>query len=193
MKEDALVILDDAVSKEPKTKTLREQLEKLGLTNALVIGGEKLDENFARAASNIPNVDVLPLAGLNVYDVLRRKTLVLTREAVDGVHGRFDGSAKVDITDFTGDRFVDDIVLIDGVGSQSAKKLAAAGYATLTSIAKLSEADASKAFEDAGYGPRAQREEWHAQAKEMVAGKPPRAQVDKRYVAQVLAKRAKEA
>ena len=192
VKDDSLIVLDAASTDAPKTKTLRDQLEKLGLTNALVIGGEKLDENFEKAARNIPNIDVLPLAGLNVYDVLRRHKLVLTREAVEGVHARFEGGGSA-ITDFSGDNFVDEIVLIDGVGAQSARKLAAAGYATLTSVASLSEADAAKVFEEAGYGPRAAREDWHGQAKEMVAGKPPRAKVDQRHVQQVLAKRAKGA
>ena len=53
-----------------------------------------MDEGFAKAARNIPNIDVLPLAGLNVYDVMRRKTLVLTRDAVDGVHARFAATEK---------------------------------------------------------------------------------------------------
>lgn len=192
-KAGELVVLEDASSKEGKTKAVREQLEKLGLTNALVIGGETLDENFARAARNIPNIDVLPTAGLNVYDVLRRKKLVLTKDAVDAVHARFDGGGKQEVTDFSGDNFVDEIVLIDGVGAQSAKVLGKAGYATLSSVAKLSAADAAKVFEEAGYGPRAEREDWHGQAKEMVGGKPPRAKVDQRYAAQVIAKRAKEA
>ena len=62
VKESAFIVLDDATVDAPKTKMLREQFEKLGLTNALVIGGETLDDNFAKAARNIPNVDVLPLA-----------------------------------------------------------------------------------------------------------------------------------
>lgn len=87
VKDEALIVLD-ALEGE-KTKDVSAQLKKLGISNALVIGGEKLDEKFAKAARNIPNIDVLPLAGLNVYDVLRRKTLVLTREAVEGVNARF--------------------------------------------------------------------------------------------------------
>ena len=58
------------------------------------MGGAELDAKFAKAASNIPNIDVLPLAGLNVYDVLRRKTLVLSREAVEGVNARFAEAEK---------------------------------------------------------------------------------------------------
>lgn len=191
-KESSLIVLEEATASEAKTKTLRAQFEALGLKNALVIGGEKLDENFAKAARNIPNIDVLPYAGLNVYDVMRRHTLVLTKEAVEAVHARFDGSSNL-VADFAGDNFVDDIVLVDGIGAQSAKVLTKAGYATLSSIAGLSEADAAKVFEEAGYGPRAAREDWYGQAKEMVAGKPPRAKVDQRYAAQVIAKRAKEA
>ncbi|HEX5008217.1 MAG TPA: 50S ribosomal protein L4 [Hyphomonadaceae bacterium] len=92
VKDESLVILD-ALSGE-KTKEVSAQLKKLGIENALVIGGEKLDEKFAKAARNIPNIDVLPLAGLNVYDVMRRKTLVLTREAVEGVNARFAETEK---------------------------------------------------------------------------------------------------
>ncbi|MDP3736083.1 MAG: 50S ribosomal protein L4 [Hyphomonadaceae bacterium] len=92
VKDEALIILD--VLEGDKTKDVSIQLKKLGISNALVIGGEKLDEKFAKAARNIPNIDVLPLAGLNVYDVMRRKTLVLTREAVEGVNARFAVTEK---------------------------------------------------------------------------------------------------
>jgi large subunit ribosomal protein L4 len=87
--EGTLVVLDSATLDAPKTKALKERFAKLGLTNALVIGGQELDGNFKLAARAIPNVDVLPAAGLNVYDVLRRNTLVLTRDAVDAVAARF--------------------------------------------------------------------------------------------------------
>ena len=93
VKDDAIVVLDKAELKEAKTKTLVEHLSKLGLENALIIDGA-VDENFARAARNIPNIDVLPVAGLNVYDVLRRNTLVVTKDALDGIQARFDGAAK---------------------------------------------------------------------------------------------------
>jgi large subunit ribosomal protein L4 len=92
VKDEALIVVD-ALEGE-KTKDVVAQLKKLGISNALVIGGEKLNEKFAKAARNIPNIDVLPLAGLNVYDILRRKTLVLTREAVDGVNARFAEAEK---------------------------------------------------------------------------------------------------
>jgi large subunit ribosomal protein L4 len=92
VKDESLIVVD-ALAGE-KTKDISAKLRKLGIDNALVIGGEKLDEKFAKAARNIPNIDVLPLAGLNVYDVLRRKKLVLTREAVEGVIARFAEAEK---------------------------------------------------------------------------------------------------
>ncbi len=91
-KDGSLVVLDSLTG--DKTKDLVAQLKTLGISNALVIGGAELDEKFAKAARNIPNIDVLPLAGLNVYDVLRRKTLVLSREAVEGVNARFATAEK---------------------------------------------------------------------------------------------------
>lgn len=87
-----LIIIDDAALKAPKTKDLRSSFANLGVRNALVISGETVDENFALAARNIPCVDVLPAQGLNVYDVLRRDTLVLTKAAVEKIHDRL--SAK---------------------------------------------------------------------------------------------------
>ncbi len=93
-KDGSLIVLDAASVKEPKTAALRAQFDKLGLTNALVIAGPEVEGAFKLAARNIPGVDVLPNAGLNVYDVLRRHTLVLTRAAVEGIEARFaEGSA----------------------------------------------------------------------------------------------------
>lgn len=88
-KAGALIVLDGATLKEAKTAALRAKFDGIGLKNALVIGGVEVDANFAMAARNIPNVDVLPYAGLNVYDVLRRHTLVLTKDAVDAITARF--------------------------------------------------------------------------------------------------------
>jgi large subunit ribosomal protein L4 len=88
-KDGALVVLDSVSLKDAKTAALRDQLGKIGVTNALVIAGAEVDGNFKLAARNIPNVDVLPNAGLNVYDVLRRKTLVLTKDAVEAIQARF--------------------------------------------------------------------------------------------------------
>jgi large subunit ribosomal protein L4 len=86
--EGKLVVLDAATMSEGKTKQLGERLAKLGWESVLIIGGETLDENFARAARNLPKVDVLPQQGANVYDILRRDTLVLTREAVQHLEAR---------------------------------------------------------------------------------------------------------
>lgn len=83
-----LIVLDDAIMKAPKTADLRKALEKLGVTNGLIVSGNAVDENFARAASNIPNLDVLPSQGANVYDILRRHTLVLTKQAVQDLEAR---------------------------------------------------------------------------------------------------------
>ena len=85
----ALIVLDSAAVADAKTAALRASLANIGVTNALVIAGAEVDNNLKLAARNIPNVDVLPNAGLNVYDVLRRKTLVLTRDAVDAIQARF--------------------------------------------------------------------------------------------------------
>ncbi len=92
-KNGSLVVLDAATLDSPKTATLREQFGKLGWTNVLVIAGASVDNNFGLAARNIPNVDVLPNAGLNVYDVMRRHTLVLTKEAIEAINTRFEGEA----------------------------------------------------------------------------------------------------
>ena len=88
-KAGELIVLDKAEAPEGKTKTLKARFEKLGLTNALFIDGSELDDGFARAARNIPNIDVLPIEGINVYDILRRKKLVLTKAAVDALEARF--------------------------------------------------------------------------------------------------------
>ncbi len=85
----SLVVIDNATLDEAKTATLRGHFARMGLSNALIIAGPDVDANFRLAARNIPNVDVLPNAGLNVYDVLRRHTLVLTRAAVDAIAARF--------------------------------------------------------------------------------------------------------
>lgn len=84
-----LVVVDSLALPDAKTSALRASLGKIGLVNALVIGGPEVDGNFRLAARNIPNVDVLPNAGLNVYDVLRRRTLVLTKDAVEAINARF--------------------------------------------------------------------------------------------------------
>jgi large subunit ribosomal protein L4 len=88
-KTGSIIVLDSAVLNDPKTAALRANFDKIGLKNALVIAGPEVDGNFKLAARNIPNIDVLPNAGLNVYDVLRRHTLVLTKDAVEAISARF--------------------------------------------------------------------------------------------------------
>ena len=88
VKAGTLVVLDAAEIAEPKTAALRAQFAKLGLKNALIIAGPEVNKGFGLAARNIPMVDVLPNAGLNVYDVLRRDTLVLTRSAIEAIEAR---------------------------------------------------------------------------------------------------------
>ena len=78
-----LVVLDEAKLKEAKTSVLAKQFEKLNWGRALVIDGAEVDSNFARAAGNIIGLDVLPSGGANVYDIMRRDTLVLTRDGVE--------------------------------------------------------------------------------------------------------------
>ena len=82
-----LIIIDEAKLAEAKTRSLVEAFGKLGFANVLIVDAT-VEENFGRAARNIPNVDVLPLAGANVYDILRREKLVLTKAAVEGLEAR---------------------------------------------------------------------------------------------------------
>jgi len=88
-KADKIIVLSAASVDEPKTKALAAHLSKLGLANALIVDGAALDDNFRKAARNIVNVDVLPIAGINVYDIMRRDTLVLTKAAVEALTERF--------------------------------------------------------------------------------------------------------
>ena len=88
-KAGEILVLDKAESADGKTKGLKEQFGKLDLTNALIIDGAEIESGFARAARNIPNIDVLPVQGINVYDILRRKRLVLTKAAVEALEARF--------------------------------------------------------------------------------------------------------
>ena len=83
-----LIVIEDAVMADAKTGVLAKHLSGLGLKRALFIDGAAIDENFARAARNIDGVDVLPSAGANVYDILRRDTLVLTKAAVEALEAR---------------------------------------------------------------------------------------------------------
>jgi large subunit ribosomal protein L4 len=88
-KDGGIIVLADTAVKDGKTKALQQHLANLGLTNALIIDGAAVDANFALAARNIPDIDVLPVQGINVYDILRRHTLVLTRAALTALEARF--------------------------------------------------------------------------------------------------------
>jgi large subunit ribosomal protein L4 len=88
-KDASLIVVDDVRLADAKTKALLDRFGKLGLGNALIIGGAEIDTGFQKAARNIPNIDVLPVQGINVYDILRREKLVLTRAAVDALEARF--------------------------------------------------------------------------------------------------------
>jgi large subunit ribosomal protein L4 len=89
VKAGTLVVLDSAALDAPKTAGLRAQFDKMGFKSVLIIAGPEVNENFGLAARNIPYLDVLPNAGLNVYDILRRDTLVLTRAAIEAIEARF--------------------------------------------------------------------------------------------------------
>jgi len=86
--EGKLIVLDTAKLDSHKTKPLVAKFKKLGLASALIIDGANLDPNFTKAARNIPHIDVLPEQGANVYDILRRDTLVLTKNAVEQLQER---------------------------------------------------------------------------------------------------------
>lgn len=90
--KDGLVILDSLELKDAKTKALKGHFDKAGWSGkVLVIGGESVDEGFAKAARNLPHVNVLPAIGANVYDILKHDTLVLTKDAVEKLEARFNG------------------------------------------------------------------------------------------------------
>ncbi len=84
-----LIVWEDAKLSEAKTKVLRGAFAKADITNALIIDGAVLDANFALAARNVPQIDVLPVQGANVYDIMRRGKLVLTKAAIEALEARF--------------------------------------------------------------------------------------------------------
>jgi len=88
-KDGGIVVLDKASVKDGKTKELASHLKKLGWASALIVDGAEVEAGFRLAARNIPNIDVLPVQGINVYDILRRGKLVLTKAALDALEARF--------------------------------------------------------------------------------------------------------
>jgi large subunit ribosomal protein L4 len=89
VKDGGLIVIETTQLKDAKTKALAAHFEKLGWVNALIIDGAEVNAGFQKAARNIPNIDVLPVQGINVYDILRRGKLVLTKAAVDALEARF--------------------------------------------------------------------------------------------------------
>ena len=88
-RDGSVIVWETADAAEAKTSALKANFAKIGLKSALIIDGAEVKANFALAARNIPQIDVLPIQGINVYDILRRKTLVLTKAAVDALEARF--------------------------------------------------------------------------------------------------------
>jgi large subunit ribosomal protein L4 len=88
-KSDELIVLEKAEMSAPKTGDLRKQLSALGAKSALIIESGDIDANFGMAVQNIPNVDVLRVEGINVYDILKREKLVLTTGALAALEARF--------------------------------------------------------------------------------------------------------
>ncbi|HEY8191390.1 MAG TPA: 50S ribosomal protein L4 [Alphaproteobacteria bacterium] len=91
VKENKLVIIDEATAKTHKTKPVAAALKKFGFASALIVGGKEIDANFARATANLPKIDVLPSMGANVYDIIRRDVLVLTKDAVSELTEKLKG------------------------------------------------------------------------------------------------------
>jgi large subunit ribosomal protein L4 len=89
VRDGGLVVWESAHIEEGKTKMLRASFEKSALKNALIIDGAEPKTKFAAAARNLPEIDVLPIQGVNVYDIMRREKLVLTRAAVEALEARF--------------------------------------------------------------------------------------------------------
>ena len=89
--EGKLIVLEEAKAKDHKTKPMAAAMKKLELDNALIVAGAEVDVNFARGCANLPRIDVLPTAGANVYDILRRDVLVLTKDAVKDITEKLKG------------------------------------------------------------------------------------------------------
>ena len=88
-KDGGILVVDKAAVDGGKTKALKASFAKLGLSNALIVDGAEVDAGLKLAARNLRNIDVLPIQGINVYDILRRTKLVLTKAAVDALEARF--------------------------------------------------------------------------------------------------------
>ena len=90
LKDGNIVILSEAKLSKPKTSILVKNLQKLAVDSALFIDAEEFDKNFQLATMNIPNIDILPVQGINVYDMLKRDKLFITKAALKEIEGRFN-------------------------------------------------------------------------------------------------------
>ncbi len=88
-----LVVIDSLEMKEAKTAILAKAAKELGWKRVLIIDGAEVNANFARAAANIDGIDVLPTMGANVYDILKRDTLVITKAGLDALQARLGKGA----------------------------------------------------------------------------------------------------
>lgn len=186
-----LIILDKAEVTTHKTKDLHIKLTKLNLDNALIID-TSIDEKFAKASRNIPNIDVMPAIGLNVYDILRRNKLVLTKEAVKTVNDRFDDTKPAETSPFSKENFVDDVRFIDGAGPRAVRALKRAKLGTLTAFTKATEEDRNSVLSNAGIAEKAKSQDWIGQAKAMMDGVAPASRKLRNYATRILAKRGRE-
>ena len=89
VKTDELIVIDSCELKDGKTNALKSRFAKLGFVSALIVDGATVEDGFARAARTFPRVDVLPVQGINVYDILRHDKLVLTKAALEALEARF--------------------------------------------------------------------------------------------------------
>ena len=189
--EGNLIIIDNTEVTTHKTKDLNQKLNNLNLDNALIID-TSINNNFARASSNIPNIDVIPAKGLNVYDILRRDKLVLTKEAVQNVVDRFDETKPAQDSPFSKENFVDDVRFIDGAGPRAVRALRRAKLGTLTAFTSASDEVRDTALTTAGIAEKAKSQDWLGQAKAMMDGVAPASRKLRNYAARILAKRSQQ-
>jgi large subunit ribosomal protein L4 len=90
IKDGKFKIISELKMSKPKTSTFREKMSSLKLDSALFIEKDKIDSNFFMASKNVPKIDILPLAGINVYDILKRDFLVFSENAIGGISERFE-------------------------------------------------------------------------------------------------------
>ncbi len=186
-----LIIIENTEMTTHKTKDLHQKLNNLNLDNALIID-TSINANFAIASRNIPNIDVMPAKGLNVYDILKRDKLVLTKEAVQAVLDRFDETKPAQESPFSKENFIDDVRFIDGAGPRAVRALRRAKLGTLTAFTSASDEDRESALTKAGIAEKAKSQDWLGQAKAMMEGVAPASRKLRNYAARLLAKRSQQ-